>query len=117
MWDSDTKASIALVRFQVLTVTSIKRQPSEIWRRVVSYKYTDVSDVRTAYIIIAISKPRVKKLGRDIRRGRTRQILIFMQGFVFALMMEAVRTSETSFNFYEINSVMWYKAVILFMNR
>jgi hypothetical protein len=39
------------VRFQTVTVTSIKVKPCEIYRRVVSLEYTDVSDVRTASVI------------------------------------------------------------------
>jgi hypothetical protein len=45
--------SLIFVRFQVIIATSVKLTTSWHMRRVVSYKYTDVSEVRTASITSA----------------------------------------------------------------
>jgi len=47
--------------FQVLTVMSMQKQLSGIWRRVVSLKYTDVSELRTASIITLMGTVRTSE--------------------------------------------------------
>jgi hypothetical protein len=75
-----------------------------MWRRVVSEKLTDVSEVLTASMIRMMDTPlarkRVKKW-EQAGQGNISSPTFFARGVLIALMMEEVSVSETSADLYK----------------